>query len=103
MWFATVDGLGRYDGNSFKVFRHDVSNPSSLSQSYTLDLLLDRSGALWVGTWNSGLNQYSRETDHFIRYRHDPDNPQSLSNDSVRSIFEDRAGTIWGGDAWRAQ
>ena len=97
MWFATVDGLSRYDGNSFKVFRHDVSNPSSLSQSYTLDLLLDHSGALWVGTWDSGLNQYSRETERFIRYRHDPDNPQSLSNNSVRSIYEDRAGTIWVG------
>ena len=97
MWFATVDGLSRYDGNSFKVFRHDVSNPSSLSQSYTLDLLLDHNGALWVGTWDSGLNQYSRETERFIRYRHDPDNPQSLSNNSVRSIYEDRAGTIWVG------
>ncbi len=97
MWFATVDGLSRYDGNSFRVFRHDVSNPSSLSQSYTQDLLLDKSGALWVGTWDGGLNQYSRETERFIRYRHDPENPRSLSNNSVRSIFEDRAGTIWVG------
>ena len=73
MWFATVDGLNRYDGAGFKIYHHNPGDPNSLSQSYLRSLLVDQRGALWIGTRSSGLNLYDREKDLFIRYRHDPD------------------------------
>ncbi|MDM8530772.1 two-component regulator propeller domain-containing protein [Anaerolineales bacterium HSG25] len=97
MWFSTFDGLNRYDGHEFKVYRHDPDAPDSLSNNSIRKLYKDQAGNLWSGTWNNGLNMFVRETETFIRYQHDPDDPHSLSHDSIYSIFEDQSGTLWVG------
>ena len=50
MWFATMDGLDRYDGYHFKVFRHTGEDATSLSGNIVSALCEDNHGALWVGT-----------------------------------------------------
>ena len=50
MWFGTQDGLNKFDGYSFSVYRNDPDNPQSLSDNFILSLLPDGSGVLWVGT-----------------------------------------------------
>src|SRR5687767_3790623 len=50
MWFATEDGLNKYDGTSFTVYRHSDMDPNSLPANYIESLHEDRSGNLWVGT-----------------------------------------------------
>lgn len=95
MWFGTDDGLNRYDGSDFKLYRHDPEDPYSLSGTAIREMLEDHTGVLWVGTWSKGLNQFDRSTERFIRYQHDPDDPHSLSNDAIRDVYEDRAGTLW--------
>ena len=95
LWIATEDGLNRYDGYSFKVYRHDSKDPYSLSSSFIHCLYEDGEGTLWVGTYSSGLNRYDPVRDHFVRYSHDPENPDSLSNDLVTSIVEDAEGRLW--------
>jgi|LGOV01.1.fsa_nt_gb ligand-binding sensor domain-containing protein len=96
MWFGSYDGLNRYDGNEFRVYRHDPDNPNSLSSNPMRVLYKDRSGDLWIGTEGGGLNRFDRETETFTRYQHDPHNPRSLSHNKVRAIYEDRAGGIVG-------
>ena len=96
MWFGTWDGLNRYDGYNFTVFRHDPDDPDSLSSSNIAFLFEDRGGALWMGTDN-GLNRLDRTEGKFIRYQHDPDHPDSLSNNEVTSFFDDRTGVMWVG------
>jgi len=95
MWFGTTNGLNRYDGYAFKVFKHDPDDPNSLSENLIRALYTDHTGTLWIGTWSGGLNRYVPESDQFIRYQHDPDDPHSLGSDSIRAIFEDQAGTMW--------
>ncbi|MGK7918878.1 MAG: two-component regulator propeller domain-containing protein, partial [Trichodesmium sp.] len=95
MWFAMNGGLIRYDGNGMKIFQHDPNNPRSLSSDRSRDLLIDRSGTLWITTWNAGLNKYVASTESFTHYYHDPDNPQSLSSDALRAIHEDSQGNLW--------
>ena len=75
MWFATADGLNRYDGSDFKIYRRDPYDPNSLSHNIIRTLFVDQRGLLWIGTWGGGLNQYDREKDAFIRYQHSPDDP----------------------------
>lgn len=94
MWFATADGLSRYDGNSFVNFRHEKNNPNSLSNNNTFSLLESSDGLIWVGTDPGGLNIYDPKTGQFSLHLHDPDNPYSLSDDSVWSLLEDRDGNI---------
>ncbi|MCS6995237.1 MAG: diguanylate cyclase [Anaerolineales bacterium] len=97
MWFATADGLARYDGYEFKTYRHDPENPNSLTHNNTFALLQSRDGLIWVGTDPGGLNVYDPQTDTFRVYRHDPQDPYSLPNDSVWSLLEAQDGSIWVG------
>ena len=54
MWFGTSNGLHRYDGYRFTVYRHDVRDTTSISEDHVLALLEDRSGAIWAGTLYQG-------------------------------------------------
>jgi PAS domain S-box-containing protein len=97
MWIGTQDGLNRYDGQAFTIFKNDPDNPGSLSNNSINALAEDRDSFLWIGTWGGGLNRFDPRTQQFTRFQHDPDNPISLSNDNVTSILQDAAGTIWVG------
>lgn len=95
LWFGTQDGLNRYDGYAFTIFRHDAENPNSLSASGILSLAEDTDGTLWIGTWGGGLNRYDPITGHFTAYQHDPADPASLSEDTVTDLLLTRDGTFW--------
>ncbi len=97
LWFCTEDGLNRYDGYSFTVFRKSPTGADSISHNHTLATLIDRAGRLWVGTFNGGLNRYDPVTGRFTRFQHDPGRPDSLSHDVVTAICQDRSGALWVG------
>ena len=48
IWMATVNGLQRYDGNSFITFRHDEKNPASIPSTHILSLFMDSHKNLWL-------------------------------------------------------
>jgi ligand-binding sensor domain-containing protein/signal transduction histidine kinase len=95
MWFGTADGLNRYDGYSFVVYRHDPGDPHSLSNNTVLALYEDREGVLWVGTNGGGLEKFDRATGRFEQYRSNPKDPHTLSGDTILSLYEDRSGVLW--------
>jgi ligand-binding sensor domain-containing protein/signal transduction histidine kinase len=95
LWFGTDDGLNKYDGYSFVLYKHDPENKDSLSNSTITALYLDRQGELWIGT-ASGLDHYNHD-ETFSHYQHDPANPDSLSGTSVSAIVEDAQGNLWVG------
>ncbi|MBX7218730.1 MAG: protein kinase [Blastocatellia bacterium] len=97
LWIGTGDGLNRFDGQRFTVFRNDPGNPFSLPYNDVLSLCVDRSGTLWVATQGGGLAAFDARTEHFTTYRNDPKNPHSLSHNEVRKVIEDRSGLIWAG------
>lgn len=99
MWFGTQDGLNRYDGYTFEVFRHDPDDPNSLSDSFVQTLHEGEDGILWAGTSGGGLNALDLQTGEVTRYRHDPDEPDSLSDNGVTVVLEDAQGSLWVGTA----
>src|SRR6476659_4095543 len=52
MWFGTKDGLNRFDGYSFKVFRNNRNDPGRIGNNVVHRSYVDRNGILWVGTEN---------------------------------------------------
>ena len=80
LWFGTQDGLNKYDGQNFKVYMHNKSDPHSISNNHIRVICKDRDGTLWIGTNGGGLNKFNPETERAVRYTHDASNPQSLSH-----------------------
>ncbi len=97
MWFITEDGINRFDGYNFRVFKHNSKDPGSLSHNELKAICVDHEGTIWVGTFYQGLDRFDRETERFTHFRHDPKKPRSLGSNIVRAIVEDRNGTIWVG------
>lgn len=97
LWIGTQEGLARYDGYSFKVFKHDEDDPYSISGHFIRIIFEDSRGILWIGTDGAGLNRFNATTEQFTRFKFDASDASSLSNDSVNAISEDGSGNIWVG------
>ena len=95
LWFGTQDGLNRFDGYEFRIFRHDFGDTTSISDNYIWCVLSSRSGDLWVGTLHGGLNRYDRSSGTFEHFHHVDGDSASLPNDDVTCLFEDGRGILW--------
>lgn len=94
IWVGTDDGLNRYDGYNFKVYKPDTNNPFSLSDRSITAVVEDQKGILWVGTRQGGLNRYDPVTGKFTYFQHDKDNDQSLANNYVTTLALSYSG-LW--------
>ncbi|MEZ0483627.1 hybrid sensor histidine kinase/response regulator transcription factor [Fibrella aquatica] len=96
MWFGTRLGVNRYDGHSFKTYKHDLSDNNSLTSNYVISLVADTHKTLWVGT-QYGLNRYNPAMDCFERVVHQPGRMSSLSSNAIQCLFSDKRGQLWVG------
>lgn len=94
LWFATRDGLNRYDGYTFTVFRHDPFDSLSLPWNGIESITEDRMGNIWVGS-DQGVTMLDRHTSHFSTYVHNAADPRTLSSDLVSCMASDRNGDVW--------
>jgi len=67
MWFGTKDGLNRFDGYSYKIYKSDLFDSSSISDNHITCLYEDKDHNLWVGSRLGGLNLYDPGSDCFIK------------------------------------
>lgn len=67
MWFGTNDGLNRYDGYEFKIFKNNPYDTTTISSNYILDISEDDDRYLWIATAN-GLNRYSHTRESFTPF-----------------------------------
>lgn len=98
LWFATSDGLNKYDGYNFTVYREDTEIPNSIAGNLVLELFEDSKGNLWIGT-EKALNLYNRDTDDFSPYIFNASNNQAFYN-GIIGIYEDHEGNLLLGKAY---
>lgn len=94
LWFATEDGLNRYDGYQFKVYRNDSYDLFSISSNQITSIIEDKNGSIWVGTRGGGLNRFDREQERFMRFLDNPDDEKAISNNYITALFQDASGII---------
>lgn len=94
IWIGTEDGLNKYDGYSFDIYKYDPTDTSTLSNNIIRCIFEDSQKNLWIGTDN-GLNKLDPTNGSFRRYLNIPGNKNSLSNNLISSITQDKQGTIW--------
>jgi ligand-binding sensor domain-containing protein/signal transduction histidine kinase len=97
IWIGTEDGLNRFDGAEFTIYRVDSEDPNSISNNHVRALAEDPSGDLWIGTYGGGLNRLELATGDFRHYRHDPQDASSLASDQILALFVDSKGSLWVG------
>src|SRR5690554_265032 len=94
IWIGTRDGLNKYDGYHFEIFRHKIEEASSLGGNIIHDIKEDRKGNIWLATEN-GLSEYDRESNRFTNY----DFPKEKYGSSpINVLWIDRNQTIWVGN-----
>ncbi len=92
LWIATENGLNRFDGHEFKIFKSIPNDSTSLSHNVVMAVFEDSFNNLWVGTWN-GLNQFDRVNQTFTRYTNIPGYGDYKIG--YNNIFTDKEGHIW--------
>jgi signal transduction histidine kinase/CheY-like chemotaxis protein/streptogramin lyase len=95
LWFATEEGLNRYDGYKFKVYKRDSKGSNSLKNDWIWTIIEHPDGVLWLGTNGGGLHKFDLEKETFTNYQAIPGDPGSLSNNIVYSISADPGGMLW--------
>jgi ligand-binding sensor domain-containing protein/signal transduction histidine kinase len=98
MWFGTEDGLNKYDGKNFRIFRNIPGDTNSLSYKWTEIVYEDLSGMLWFGS-KRGLTRFDPVNEIFCQYYADAKDPESLANDTITAVAEDTGNNLWIGTA----
>ena len=83
IWFATDDGLSKYDGYKVTRYRNNPKNPRSIGSNVVNSIFEDSKGRLWVGVDQAGLHLFDRNTNSFDRFLHNDSIPSSLKDNTV--------------------
>ena len=95
MWFATDNGLTRYDGYNFKTYRIGSDSVSFQGNQVINKIIEDTDRNLWIATAQYGLQLFNRSNETFTGFINDPEDTTSISNNTVNTIYQDKEGTLW--------
>lgn len=101
-WVGTGNGLLHFDrpSRTYQIYTHHADDPESISSNIITALYLDRSGALWVGLEESGLNLITDVQGDSLQvevYSHEDSDLNSLNQNEILAILEDNGGIMWFG------
>jgi len=94
MWLGTSDGLNKYDGYKFTIYRNNPNDSNSIGPGNIRCIYEDKEGLIWIGS-ESALSRFDKTTGKFKVFVNDPTDPNSLSNNIVININEDKEGILW--------
>lgn len=94
VWIGTQDGLNRFDGYDFKIYKNDPFDSTTLTHNWVWSVAEDAHGDIWVGTFQ-GLCQYVRNEDRFIQYYYSMEDSTSISGNRPNYILKDKKGRLW--------
>ncbi|MGL5576042.1 MAG: ligand-binding sensor domain-containing protein [Sarcina sp.] len=94
MWFATNDGLNRYDGYDFKIIKGDIDDVNTIWPGIISSIEEDKNGDIWVGT-TGGLAKINKKTFEVKRFYVDKFDESKISNHNIWDIFKDKDNNLW--------
>jgi len=96
MWFATFNGINKYNGYTITTYIHDKNDTTSLSHNGIVYLFEDNDGFIWAANNGmAGLDKYNPKTDNFTRYKYNPKDSTSISSNDIYHVMQDKLGNIW--------
>lgn len=95
LWFATADGLARFDGLEWEVFRHDPADPDSIPGNSVIALAVGADNALWMGLEGLGLARLDPGRSRFDHFHGEQE--EAFAGPYVWAVREDSDGALWVG------
>lgn len=92
MWFGTRDGLNKYDGYNFVIYKNDPEDPNTLVNNMVMDIVEDEEGKFWIATGGGGLDRFDPMTETFT---HLPTGEDGVSDTYVNALYLDKQGGLW--------
>jgi ligand-binding sensor domain-containing protein len=90
LWITTIDGVNRYDGMDFKIFRNDPFDSTTLSSGWAYCISEDKNGTIWMGgDYGIVLDSYNPLTGKFKRYADDPYLKKLLPDYQITYLYAD--------------
>ena len=97
LWFATQDGLNRYDGYEFLKFKGNLGDSLALSHSVVNEVNQDNQGNFWIATYGGGVCKYDPKKEIFTRYMY-ADDGQGKNRNYSYTVYIDSKNRIWSGN-----
>src|SRR6185369_3340354 len=86
LWIGTINGLCRYDGSSFLVYKNDPADSFTVNNNPVINLSLDSEARIWAGTYWGGLNMLDETTHQFTNFKNREKSKLLFSNNFIPSI-----------------
>ena len=95
MWFATGDGLNRFDGYTFRIYKNDPKDTNSLHSNGLRSLYLDKDSVLWIGFNNGTIDRFNSKTNHFTHFYLPAANGKGQIGSGIGCITEDKSNQLF--------
>jgi signal transduction histidine kinase/ligand-binding sensor domain-containing protein/DNA-binding response OmpR family regulator len=92
MWFGTRDGLNKYDGYNFTVYKNDPQDSTTLGHNTVMDIVEDAAGNIWLATGGGGLDVFNTSTEIFTHY---PQGPKGVTDSYINCLYLDASNLLW--------
>jgi ligand-binding sensor domain-containing protein/serine phosphatase RsbU (regulator of sigma subunit) len=96
MWFGTQDGLNRYDGYNFKVYKNNPSDSTSLSDNFIFSIYEDDIGTMYIQTQSGSFQRYNARTESFTQLSKDSIDVSQFKVSSIEALLYE-PGVRWVG------
>jgi len=91
LWVGTTDGLNRFDGRTFRIFRNNPDDANSLSGNHIVSIIEDEQGIFWMATKDGGLTRYDQdaaEENQFMQFRNNPKDSTSIATNRLLCVYD---------------
>lgn len=95
IWIGTTDGLNRFDGYDFKVYKKNPFDQTTIGGNYIRCLYEDKQGHLWVGLLNGIVSKFDPKVEEFTNYLCVQNESNTLADGEISGIAEDKDGLLW--------
>ncbi len=95
IWIGTSNGLNRYNGYNFKVFKNNPKDPESISHDVITCICEDKNNDIWLSTYGGGISKFNRRTNTFRNYTSFGKTNESNGSKIVNHLFSDSKNRLW--------
>ena len=97
IWVGTSDGLNKFNGYEFKIYRNNPRDSTSLHYNNITHLAEDKNGNIWIGTAGGGVARFNPRTEVFTSYFHGSAIAKEKGRNNTLSLYVDAKNRIWHG------